>query len=334
VGTRGKTDPFAVTLTRMGDGTSGRLGRADLVVSRLALGSWKTFEHLTKDEGLAVMRAARRLGVTFLDDARYDDETGRAPIPTGYSEVLFGELFRAAGWPRGDTVVANKLWWEFWPEQGAARELDGSLGRMQFDYIDLIYANPPPAGLEVAALVDDVVGLVRAGKARAWGIVNWPAAQFSEAVEIAAQRGYPQPGAAQLPYSLVHRSVVEDPAMATAIVAAGAGLVPSFVLAGGLLTGKYRGASGAGRMETALSDPALKAALDVADRLVELAHELGQSPASLAVAFAAAHPMTTSTLVGATRPEQLEQSAAGVALASTLDDSALDRLRSLEPRPD
>jgi aryl-alcohol dehydrogenase-like predicted oxidoreductase len=316
------------------EGASGTLGRTDLVVSRLALGSWKTFEHLTKDEGLAVMHAARRLGVTFLDDARYDDETGRAPMPTGYSEVLFGELFRAAGWPRDSTVVANKLWWEFWPEEDAARELDGSLGRMQLDYIDLIYANPPPAGLEVAALVDDVVGLVRAGKARAWGIVNWPAAQFSEAVEIAARRGYPEPCAAQLPYSLVRRSVVEDPAMAAAIVAAGAGLVPSFVLAGGLLTGKYAGARGVGRMQAALSDPATKAALGVADRLVELAHELGQSPASLAVAFAAAHPMTTSTLVGATRPEQLEQSAAGVVLTSTLDDSALARLRSLEPRSD
>ena len=84
----------------MSGGASGRLGRSDLVVSRLALGSWKTFEHLTRDEGLAVMQAARRLGVTFLDDARYNDDTGSAPIPTGYSEVLFGELFRAARWPR------------------------------------------------------------------------------------------------------------------------------------------------------------------------------------------------------------------------------------------
>ncbi len=86
-------------------------------------------------------------GITFLDDARYNDETGSAPMPTGYSEVLFGELFRTAGWKREDTIVSNKLWWEFWPEQDAAAELDGSLGRMGFDYIDVIYANPPPADL-------------------------------------------------------------------------------------------------------------------------------------------------------------------------------------------
>ena len=71
------------------------------------------------------MRAAREHGINFLDDARYNDETGSAPIPTGYSEVLFGELFRAAGWDRDDTIVSNKLWWEFWPDQNADEELAG-----------------------------------------------------------------------------------------------------------------------------------------------------------------------------------------------------------------
>src|SRR5580765_8308255 len=118
-----------------------RLGASNLEVSRLALGSWRTFERIPRDAGLAVMRAAREHGINFLDDARYNDETGSAPIPTGYSEVLFGELFRAAGWPRAETVVANKLWWEFWPEQSAAGELDASLARMQFEYVDVIYAN-------------------------------------------------------------------------------------------------------------------------------------------------------------------------------------------------
>lgn len=306
-----------------------RLGESDLVVSGLALGSWKTFERLTKDEGLAVMAAARRLGVTFLDDARYNDDTGRAPIPTGYSEVLFGELFRAAHWPRSETVVANKLWWEFWPEEGAAAELDGSLGRMQFDYIDLIYANPPPEGLAVNELVDDVVGLVRDGKARAWGIVNWPAERFAEAVEFAAARSYPPPCAAQLPYNLARRSVVEDPPMTTLIERAGAGLVASFVLFGGVLTGKYRRGAADGRMKDSLSVPANAKSLEVAERLCELADELGESPAGLAVAFAAANPLTASTLVGATRPEQLAQSAAGVALAGTLEPAVLARLRAI-----
>src|ERR1700730_5921388 len=76
------------------------LGRPGLHVSVLSIGSWVTFEHLPMETGVATMVAAREFGIEFLDDARYDDRTGRAPIPTGYSEVVFGELFRAAGFRR------------------------------------------------------------------------------------------------------------------------------------------------------------------------------------------------------------------------------------------
>src|ERR1700761_1905030 len=143
-----------------------RLGASDLEVSRLSLGSWRTVERIPRDAGLAGVRAAREDGIHLLGDARYNDETGPAPIPSGYSEVLFGELFRAAGWDRDDTVVSNKLWWEFWPEQSAAAELDGSLARMGFEYVDLIYANPPPDGLPVAEMVAAVGELVTSGEAR------------------------------------------------------------------------------------------------------------------------------------------------------------------------
>src|SRR4249920_4094 len=125
------------------------LGSSGMDVSALSLGSWRTFERLPAETGIAIVRAAREEGINFFDDARYNDETGKAPIPTGYSEVLFGELFRGAGVRRDEAVVANKLWWEFWPGQSAAAELDASLERMSFDYVDVIYANPPPQGLPV-----------------------------------------------------------------------------------------------------------------------------------------------------------------------------------------
>jgi aryl-alcohol dehydrogenase-like predicted oxidoreductase len=141
------------------------LGDSGLTVSRLALGSWRTFERISRDAGLEVMRAARDAGITFLDDARYDDETGTAPMPTGYSEVVFGELFRAAGWPRDETVVTNKLWWEHWPRESATEELQGSLARMGLDHVDVIYANAPINGLELDELVASVGGLITDGLA-------------------------------------------------------------------------------------------------------------------------------------------------------------------------
>src|SRR2546429_8887443 len=100
------------------------LGSSGMDVSALSLGSWRTFERLPPETGVAILRAARDEGINFFDDARYDDETGRAPIPTGYSEVLFGELFRGAGPRRDETGAANKLWGEVWPGQGAAAEPD------------------------------------------------------------------------------------------------------------------------------------------------------------------------------------------------------------------
>jgi L-glyceraldehyde 3-phosphate reductase len=270
------------------------------------------------------MLAAREHGFNFLDDARYNDETGTAPLRTGYSEVLFGELFRAAGWDREDTVVANKLWWEFWPEQSAAAELDGSLARMGFDYVDLIYANPPPDALAVPDMVAAVGELVGSGRARAWGIVNWQAEQFGEAVRAAQDQVVPPPCAAQLPYSLARRDWVEDPAMTAALEASGAGLVASFVMAGGVLTGKYD-AGGTGRAVGELDDPRSSDARAVGSRLRGLAEELGTSPAALAIAFALVHPRLASVLFGATTPAQIDENVS----ALDLDPGVVERVLEL-----
>ncbi len=252
------------------------------------------------------MRAAREHDINFLDDARYNDDTGKAPLPTGYSEVLFGELFRGAGWDRSDTVVSNKLWWEFWPDEDAAAELDGSLSRMRFDYVDLIYANPPPDGLPVPEMVTQVGRLLEAGKARAWSIVNWEAGQFAEAIRAAREQGVPQPCAAQLPYSLVNRDWVESPEMTAALESSGAGVVASFVMAGGVLTGKYD-AGRSGRATAELDSPHLAPARERGRALRALADETGSAPSALAIAFALANPPITTVLFGATSPAQIDE---------------------------
>ena len=236
----------------------------------MSLGSWRTFERIPFEQALAVMQAARDAGIYFLDDARYNDDTGTAPLKSGYSEVLFGELFRAAGWPRDETVVANKLWWEFWPEETAMQEIDGSLARTGLDHIDVEYACPLPEGLEVAEAVRQIAGLIEAGKARAWGVANWQAEEIAEAARAAKALGVPGPCAVQLPYSLVSRSWVEDPAMTAALAEADAGVVASASLAFGALSGKYREAGTAGRIAGELEDPQWAHALAAGQRLVQL----------------------------------------------------------------
>jgi aryl-alcohol dehydrogenase-like predicted oxidoreductase len=303
------------------------LGDSGLTVSRLSLGSWRTFERVSRDEGLAVMRAAREAGITFLDDARYDDETGTAPIRTGYSEVVFGDLFRAAGWPRDQTVVSNKLWWEHWPEESAAKELEGSLGRMGLEHVDVIYANAPINGLGLEELVSSVGGLVTSGLARAWAIVNWPADQLLAASAIAAAQGVPQPCAAQLPYNVAHRDEVEGPEMRAALAACGAPVVASYVLFGGVLTGKYDDDPAAGRAAGSLDDPRVAHGMVVGRRLAALARSAGVTPAQLAFAFALAPSSVASVLFGATRPEQVWENVAALDLVDRLDEPTWRELR-------
>ena len=305
------------------------LGSSGIEVSALSLGSWRTYERLPADTGVAIVRAARDEGINFFDDARYDDETGTAPIRTGYSEVVFGELFRGAGVRRDEAIVANKLWWEFWPEQSAAAELDASLGRMGFGYVDLIYANAPPPGMAVADLVANVSALVDSGKARAWGLVNWPADLAGQAAEAAASLGATAPCAVQLPYSLVRRSWVEDAAMTQALKALGAGVIASFSLAGGVLTGKYRSGPALGRAAGTLDDPRVAPAVAAAEELTGLASRLETTAAALAMAFPLTNPAVTSVLFGATDAEQVRANCAAIGLLDRLGPADLAQLRRI-----
>ena len=308
------------------------LGHSGIQVSRLALGSWRTYERIGRDQGVSVMRAAREAGINFLDDARYNDETGHAPIPTGYSEVVFGELFLATGWRRDEVVVSNKLWWEFWPEQSPAQELAGSLGRMGLDHIDLIYSEVPPPGVPLEDAVGMITGLLADGTARAWGTLNWTPEQMERAFVIADREGVPGPAATQPPYSLVRREFVEDPAMRRLAADRGVAIVASYTLAGGVLTGKYDADPGAGRAAGQLDQPRYSAGVAAGRDLAALAGEIGTDPACLAMAFALLEPSVTTVLFGATRPEQVSANLGALELAARLTPAERGRLRAIGAR--
>ena len=308
------------------------LGSSGIQVSRLALGSWRTYERISRDQGIRVMQTAREAGITFLDDARYNDETGRAPIPTGYSEVVFGELFRAAGWRREDTIVSNKLWWEFWPDESPAEELAASLARMRLDYIDLIYAEVPPDGVALEDAIGMITGLIRAGAARAWGTLNWTPEQMERAWQIADREGVPGPTATQPPYSLVHRDIVEDPGMRRLAAVRNVAIVASYTLEVGVLTGKYDQDPGAGRATGMLDQPRVAPTVAAGRDLAALARDIGTDPASLAMAFALLNPSITTVLFGATRPEQVNANLRALAVADQLTPEERDRLAAIGVR--
>jgi len=275
------------------------------------------------------MLAARECGINFLDDARYDDETGTAVLRSGYSEVVFGELFRAAGWWRDEVVVANKLWWEFWPGETAAQELDGSLERMGFDYLDLAYAAEPPENLEIAEVVGSISELIAAGKLRAWGVLNWPPHLLNEAAEFARRDGLPPPCAAQVAYNLALRTPVEDVEAVAAFDRSGARVVASMPLWFGALTGKYSGPSATGRIADQLESPQLQNALEAVEPLRRLAGDLATTPAALAIAFCLANSRVASVLFGATRPQHVLENVTAADVLARLGDADLAALQGV-----
>jgi aryl-alcohol dehydrogenase-like predicted oxidoreductase len=313
---------------------SRQLGRSGISVTALSLGSWLTFEYIDERDALAVMRRAIDAGIDFLDDARYDDRTGTAPLATGYSEVVFGRLLRKGGWKRSDLVIANKLWFEFYPRENVAQELDGSLDRLQTDYLDLEYCAEPPDGLPMIELLQQLDRVIAAGKLRAWGVLNWPAAKIADACRLANAEGLRPPCAAQLPYSVVQRSPVEDAEMERVCDANGVSVVASYSLHGGLLSGKYtRADTGADRRLDAAQLEALRAngALQRADDVAAVARELGCTPAQLAFAYCLKNPRVASVLFGAKSVEQVAENLGALDVLPSVDAGVLGRLRRIAP---
>jgi L-glyceraldehyde 3-phosphate reductase len=114
--------------------------------------------------------------------------------------------------------------------------------------------------------------------------------------------------------------------MSEALDACGAPVVASFVLAGGVLTGKYDRDPGTGRAAGGSQDPR---AVEVARQLGDLARELDTTSAALAIVFALANPAVGSVLFGSTTDEQVRQNAAALALAEQLDDEQIAALRAI-----
>ena len=212
----------------------------------------------------------------------------------------------------------------------ARQELESGLKRTGLDHFDYVYSDPPPESLALDEVVAAVGELISSGTVRAWGICNWQAERVAEAGRIAREQGVPPPCAAQLPYSLASRKWVESPEMTQALRVCGASVVASFVLAGGILSGKYATAGAGGRMAGELDNPRFGGAVGIVERLRALADELDTTPATLAMAFALSNPSVATVLFGATSPEQMVENVRAAELADALSEEQLERLREID----
>ncbi len=298
-----------------------KLGTSDILVSRVCLGTMTFGSPVGSDAAVDLIRRAADLGVNFIDTANmyegYDRTAGSAG---GVAEEIVG---RAIAGRRDDFVVATKLGmkvgpepWDDYTSPDAIRiQLDRSLRRLGTDYVDVYYLHRPDPSTPDGELVQALGRELAAGRIRSWAVSNFSTEQLAAIMAAADEAGVDRPVACQPRVNLLDTSALD--ALVPSCSRAGISVVPYQVLAGGLLSGKYRrgqsapaGTRGADKPDWVPAiDEATQARLDEIGRQAEAA---GLPMASWAIRWLAQQPGIDAVLVGATRPAQVEAAVAAL----------------------
>jgi aryl-alcohol dehydrogenase-like predicted oxidoreductase len=306
-----------------------RLGHSGLSVSEIAYGNWITHgDQIEADQAIACVRAALDEGITTFDTA--DVYAGTR------AESVLGEAL--VGVRRESYELATKVYWPTGPgpnDRGLGRKhiiesANASLKRLRTDYVDLYQAHRYDATVPLEETLRAFEDLVRSGKALYVGVSEWSAEQISEAVRLAAERGFDRIISNQPQYSMLWRPIEAE--IVPTSRKAGISQIVWSPIAQGVLTGKYLPGqpppagsraldeTGSRFISRLLRDDVLAAV----QNLRPIAADVGLSLAQLAVAWVLQNDNVAAAIVGASRPEQVRENvrAAGV----TLDQEIMARI--------
>jgi voltage-dependent potassium channel beta subunit len=295
-----------------------QIGRWGMRVSAVGLGSWLTYGgSVEEDTARACMRRAYELGVTFFDTANV--------YARGRAEEVVGRTIK--DFARDSIVLATKV---FFPmgdgpnDQGLSRkhirmEIDASLRRLDVEYVDLYQCHRYDVHTPLEETCEAMNDLVRSGKVLYWGVSEWNADQISAACNLARARGWAEPVSNQPQYSAVWRRV--EPRVFPVCREYGLGNVVWSPLAQGILSGKYtsvenapKGTRAASASADMMEDYFTQPVLDAVQRLKPLAAEAHCTLAQLALAWCLREEVVSAVIVGATRPEQVDDNVAAADL--------------------
>ncbi len=295
-----------------------RTGRSGLLLPAISLGLWHNFGGVdTLENARAMVHRAFDLGITHFDLAN-----NYGP-PPGSAEENFGRILaQDLQAYRDELVISTKAGYRMWPgpygEWGSRKyllaSLDQSLKRMGLEYVDIFYSHRPDPETPLEETMAALDHAVRSGRALYVGISNYSPEQTREAARILRDLGTPclihQPH-----YNMLDRRVEEG--LLEVLAQEGIGCIPFSPLAQGILTDKYLGGipqdSRAAKPHGFLRPEQLtETLLDKVRRLDQVARERGQSLAQMAVVWLLRRPEVTSVLIGASRPEQIEEAVAAL----------------------
>ncbi len=287
-----------------------KLGASDLNVSEISLGSWLTYGvGVEKDAAIACVTKAFDLGINFIDTANV---YGR-----GASETVLGEAL--AGRKRDSYILATKVFGDMGGgNQGLSakqieKQLDDSLKRLRTDFVDLYQCHRYDTNTPLAETMEALTRAVKSGKVRWLGFSEWSPQNIDDSI---AMKGVEHFVSSQPQYSLLWRR--PETKVIPISAANGISQIVWSPLAQGVLSGKYDPDAPPPKGTRAASDNmggAIKGWMDKSwlkgvQRMKPLAKEAGLTMAQFALAWVLREPNVASAIVGASRPEQLDENAA------------------------
>ena len=296
-----------------------RTGRSGLMLPAVSLGAWETYGGAQDGEvAKRCMFRAFDLGITHFDLAN------NYGTPPGNAEIVCGKIVKEM--PRDELVISSKAGYRMWPgpygEWGSRKYIiascDQSLERAGLEYFDIFYSHRPDPATPFEETLGALDTLVKQGKALYVGISSYSGAQTKATLEIVERERLAPITIHQPYYNMLGRAIEDD--LLPHTTRAGVGVIAFCPLASGLLSGtKYQdgevpadsrpGREWARHWVASKSKDERKRTLQA---LNGLARERGQSLAQMAVAWTLRHAGMTSVVMGASRPEQVEQNVAAL----------------------
>ncbi|MFN8380828.1 MAG: aldo/keto reductase [Anaerolineales bacterium] len=312
------------------------LGKTGIRVSELSFGSWVTF-HNQADVKLAqnMMAAAYDAGVNFFDNAEI--------YANGKSEQVMGDALKKLKWRRGSYLVSTKFYWGLHDginekntlnRKRLIEGINGSLERLQLEYVDLIYCHRPDATTPVEETVWAMHNIIEWGKALYWGTSEWSAAEITQAIEIAERHHLHKPVVEQPQYNMFERKRLEGE-YARFYKDYNYGTTIWSPLASGLLSGKYQKGIPKDSRGALKGYDWLKDSLTNKDKLAKvaalepIAKELDCKLSQLALAWCLKNPFVSTVITGASRVEQVTENMKASEVVDKITPEIMERIDTI-----
>jgi len=300
-----------------------RLGSSDLDISEISLGSWLTYGGgVARERAEACVAKAFEVGINFIDTANV--------YARGGAESFLGEVL--AGRPRDSYVLGTKLYFPMNGDRGLSREqvlkqIDQSLTRLRTDYVDLYQCHRYDVATPLEETMEALTEIVRQGKVRYLGFSEWSPDRIQAALELPNVEKFVS---SQPQYSILWREPERE--VFPLCAANGISQIVWSPLAQGALTGKYEpgqapppdSRAASTEMGWAMDRFRDDDILEAVQRLGPIADGLGITMAQLALAWVLRRQEVAAAIIGASRPDQVEENAAASGIE--LDESTLQAI--------